>query len=251
MATDYTDFRPGDLIAPDIFTFFSTKIAELEDRVAKLESGNTLTPVRITGFNPAVQQNSGRNLTITGSGFAVPAEANTIMLNQTQIHNFTSPNSDTVLNFVIPSDFVPPSNNLVTITISNAQGSTSVLYRILPFVPVPGPDPVIQSVLPVNPAVLILVNAPIHIVGANFAPVGSDNQIFFDVVSGANTVTYPRPGNTLVFNNAQSSTTDIVVTLPDIAEINLGGPIGQRIVTLRLTVGAHPEQRFPFSARRS
>jgi hypothetical protein len=190
-------------------------------------------------------------LTIFGSNFAVPATANNIRIDGTQITSFTTPNSDTVLNFNIPNSFVPPPSELVTVTVTNSQGSTSVLYRILPFVPVSGPDPVIVNVLPQSPATVILVNNPIQIVGANFAPTGSDNKILFDFVAGANVVTYPLTGSQLVFDNAHSDANNIIVTLPDIREINIPGPAGQRNVTLRLTVGAHPEQRFPFPARRS
>jgi hypothetical protein len=251
MAAPFTNVNPGDVITSDLMNFILTKLQEYDSRIGKLESGTSAGQVHVTSFDPANQQNAGRNLTIFGAGFAVPAETNNITLNQVKITNFTSPNSDTVLNFIIPNDFIPPADNLVTVSIGNSQGSTSVLYKVLPFVAVPGPDPVIQGVAPVAPATAILVNAPIHITGANFAPTGSANQILFDIVLGPNTVTYPRPGNTLVFDDAHSGVNDIIVTLPDIVEINLPGPAGQRTVTLRLTVGAHPEQRFQFAARRS
>jgi len=251
MAALFTDVRPGDIISSNLMNFVLTKLQEFDSRIGKLESGTSAGQVRITSFDPPVQQNAGRNLTIFGSGFAVPADVNTVLLNQTRVTTFTSPNSDTVLNVVIPNAFVPPPDNLVTVSISNSQGNTSVLYKILPFVTVPGPPPVVQNVLPVSPATVVLVNQPIQIVGANFAATGSDNQILFEITVGSNTVTYPSASASLAFDNAHSDANNIVVTLPDITEISVPGALGQRMVTLRLTVGAHPEVRFPFPARRS
>lgn len=253
MSATYTSVRPGDPITSDLMNFVLAKLQEFDTRISKLEAGTSVSQVQITGFVPLVQQNAGRNLTIQGNNFATPATVNTVMLNNTQITSFTSPNTNTVLNFTIPASFVPPPDGNVMITVSNSNGNTSVLYNILPFVQVAGPDPVIQQVLPVSPAVLILVNNPIHVVGANFSPTSAGDQVSFDVTaSDGSTVTYPKAGTSLTFDvGGTSDASNIFVTLPDIAEISTPGPAGQTTVTLRLTVGAHPEQRFPFQARRS
>jgi hypothetical protein len=251
MTVSFTSVRPGDVISSDLMNYVLTKLAEFDARLSKLEAGSVSGNVQIASFDPPLQQNAGRPLTIYGSNFAVPASVNLVMLGNYQITSFTSPNSATVLNFTIPNDFVPPADGNVSVTISNSQGKTTALYKVLPFVQVTGPDPVIQNVLPIYPTTVILVKNPIHIVGANFAPTGSDNQIIFDVVTSLGVDHYPQAGSQLVFDNAHSDSNNIIVTLPDISEISTPGPAGQREVTLRLTVGAHPEQRFPFTARRS
>jgi hypothetical protein len=233
--------------------FVLTKLTEFDNRISKLETGSSAGQVQITGFDPPVQQNAGRNLSVMGSNFVTPATVNIVKLNDTQITSFTSPNNDKILNFVIPNSFVPPPDGNVTVSVSNSKGSTSVLYKVLPFVQVVGPDPVITQVLPVSPAVLILVNHPIHIVGGNFAPTSAGDHILFDVTaSDGSNVTYPKAGSSLTFDSGGTSDpNNIFVTLPDMAEINIPGPAGEMPVTLRLIVGAHPEQRFQLLARRS
>lgn len=258
MATTFTSVNPGDVISSDLMNFVLSKIQEYETRLEKLEAGGGSGQLTITSTNPPYQQNAGRTLSIVGKNFAVPPSSNTVTLGTYVVPaaNFQSPNSDTVLTFLIPQNFIPPANGLVTIGITNilTQGSTSVLYKVLPYVPVAGPVPAVSAMQFLAPDTQLFVAHPVRITGSNFAPTVTDNQITFQVLNSSGAVvTYPTAANPLVFNTGGTSdTNNIYLTLPDMAEVQNtpGLPPNPVTVTMVITVGAASSAPFAFSVFR-
>lgn len=232
--------NPGDLISSELMNFILGKIVEYENRLAGLESAaGPVSQVRIDRFEPEAQQNAGSDLSIFGSNFAVPASSNIVTLNDIQIVSFLPDSSQAVLKFRIPSTFQPPADGQVTVSVQNNSGRTSVLYRILSFIPPTVPTPVIDTVVSADPPNPIVVNGQIVINGSNFAANPMENEVTFTILANANEVRYPKTGQTII-DATRSTTTRITATLPDITEIQSpsGGVPGIGTVFARVKVGA-------------
>ncbi|MGH2460508.1 MAG: IPT/TIG domain-containing protein [Chloroflexota bacterium] len=239
MASLPTNVRPGDVISSDFINLLLSELVTIEQRLTALEAGGTTpgTNVTIASFDPPNQQNAGQILTITGTNFAFPPTDNQVTLDDAPVTAFRPDSTSTILKFIVPTTLnLPTAGRNVKVTIINAVGSTSALYRILPAVPVVGIPPIITNVAASDGGAFLRVGQPIIITGQNFAATPTDNILTFQVMTANGPVIYPKVGQTLQINTGQSSTTQIVVTIPDIAEITAGG--GTTPVTLQVGVGA-------------
>jgi hypothetical protein len=253
MAVTPPNVRPGDIISSDLVNYLLSRIGEFDDRISKLETGTqTSGQVEIDQFEPSVQQNVGQLLTIHGKNFAFPPTDNVVTLGNVAITAFEPDSTGSMLRFFIPRTVNVGSGSdgaNVKITITNNSGTTAALYRILPGVPVVGNPPQITDVQPVAGPGSIFVNTQIRIIGSNFAADPTQNQITFQIVTASGPVIYPKSGQALVLDVANSNTSAIIVTLPDMAEV-ASGPGGAKVVTVRVTVGAFPPASRNFTANR-
>jgi len=236
-----TEVRPGDVISSALFTDMITKLQELEDRIATLEgggNGGTTGAPRITATVPSAQQNVGLDLELIGDNFVVPASANQVNIDGVRATQFLAGSTSAALRFLIPRDVsVAAGGENVEIRVSNANGSHSILFRVLPEIAAP-PTPVIESVVNDDgSAPPLRINQMILINGANFADSPDENQITFRVTSAAGTVTYPLPGQDLEIDTGVSTTSQIRCRLPLIEEAPVFVPVP---VTLEIRVGASP-----------
>lgn len=233
-----TRVRPGDVISSDLFQAMLDKLAELEERVAELEGtgDDTAGAPRISSTIPATQQNVGRELELVGVNFAVPANTNQVTVGGRSVTQFLAGSTSTALRFLIPANVsVPPGGANVEIRVTNANGSHTILYRLLPEIAGP-PAPTIGSVMNDDgSAPPLRIGELILIVGANFAENPAENQITFRVTTAGGTVTYPRSGESIEIDTNASSSTRIRCRLPRIEEAPPFAPIP---VTLELRVGA-------------
>ena len=233
MPSPFDDVRPGDVISSSLMNFILDKLSEIDDRVTDLEQGGGSSgQLLITAFEPPNQLPVGQLLTVIGTNFVFPPEGNNVTVDGTPITSFQPDSTSTHLRFIVPNTIsAPPGGRNVTIRVSNANGSDQRLYRLLPEIPVSGNPPIILDVQPLSGG-LIQVNQPIIITGQNFAATPSENIITFQITTAAGVHIYDNPQ----INAAQSNTTQIVVTVPDITEIAVGSTAP---VTLRVGVGAH------------
>ncbi|MGA7730492.1 MAG: IPT/TIG domain-containing protein [Chloroflexia bacterium] len=238
MANSFTSVQPGDIISSDLMNYLLTKLGEIDQRVTTLEQGGgSVGQVTITSFEPPNQIASGQELTVHGTNFDFPPTNNTVTIDGTQLTSFRPGSTSTVLKFIVPTTLVIPSGGKnVTISVENSLGEFHALYRVLPAVQAPGDPPVIETVLPAA-GDFIFANQPIIITGQNFAANPEENIIRFRlIVGGGPEVVYPKPLQTIAINAANSNTTQIEATVPNITEV----PAGQsRNVTLEVGVGAH------------
>jgi len=239
MASLPSNVRPGDIISSDFINLILSELATIEQRLTALEAGGTLpgTNVTIASFDPPNQQSAGQILTITGTNFAFPPTDNRVTLDDAVVTAFRPDSTSTILKFIVPTSLnLPAEGRNVKLTIINSVGSTSALYRILPAVQVVGNPPSITNVVAADGGAFLRIGQPIIITGQNFAATPTDNIITFQVMTANGPVVYPKTGQSLQINTGQSSATQIVVTIPDIAEITAAG--GTTPVTLQVGVGA-------------
>jgi hypothetical protein len=239
MTTSVSDVKPGDLISSDLMNYVLGKLIEFDGRISTLEAGGTQAGrVVITSFDPPAQQAAGQILSVFGSNFAFPPSSNAVSVDDASVTDFRPDSTGSLLKFVVPTSLnVPAAGKNAKITITNSQGTSNALYRILPAVVVTGPPPVITSVAPADGSLFIKIGQPARITGQNFGANPTQDIITFQIETASGPVVYPKPGQTLQVNIAQSNTTQIVVTVPDIAEITQPGVT--TLVTLQVGVGAH------------
>jgi hypothetical protein len=239
MTTSVSDVKPGELISSDLMNYVLGKLIEFDGRISTLEAGGTKgSVVTINSFDPPNQVAAGQVLSVFGTNFAFPPSNNAVTLDDVSVTAFRPDSTGSLLKFVVPTSLnIPTGGKNVKITVTNTQGTTNVLYRILPAVPVTGPDPVITNVADASNNPFIRIGFPVRITGQNFAADPTQDIITFQITTASGTVVYPKPGQTLVIDKTNSNATQIVVTVPDIAEIqqsNVPTP-----VTLQVGVGAH------------
>ncbi|HEU5110515.1 MAG TPA: hypothetical protein VFT95_18395, partial [Micromonosporaceae bacterium] len=132
------------------------------------------------------------------------------------------------------------------VRVRNGPASAQRLYRFLPAVDTT-PPPFITGVHPpgLPNATPVEVGTACVVDGTNFAANPINNQISLQPLPGGQI--YPLPGNPLQIDVAQSGTTRIVFTLPDMGEV-VGPPL---TVRLQVVVPPNPtpgisEQLFAF-----
>jgi hypothetical protein len=251
MAIPYTEVRPGEIISSDLINYILDELEDLDERVAALETGGTpAEQVQITGFDPSNQVEAGQILSVLGKNFAFPPSSNAVTIDDTSVTSFRPDSTGSELKFVVPTSLVVPTGGKnFRITVSNSKGSDEKLYRILPAVAATGDPPVITNVAAADGGPFIFVEQDIRITGQNFADDPTENIITFTVTTGpGEEVVYPKSGETLNIDTGQSSTTEIVVTVPDIEEILSG--TGNNPVTLEVGVGAHVPDAEVIQVRR-
>jgi hypothetical protein len=250
MSDQFSSVRPGDVISSDLMNFLLAKLSEIDQRVATLETGGFSVPqVTITSFDPPIQISAGQELTVNGTNFEFPAQNNNVSIDATRITEFRPGSTSIRLKFIVPKTLsIPSGGKNVTVRVQNAAGEYSSLYKILPAVSAPGEPPAIDSVLPVVGS-LIFVNAAAIISGQHFADNPQENVIRFRLtVADGTEVIYPREGETIQIDAANSGSNQIELTIPDIDEI----PAGQsRNVNLEVGVGAHVPDVVTINIRRS
>ncbi len=227
---DYLEtIRPGEIISSDMMRYVVSKLQELEERIADLES-ETGPTVRITSFDPADEQHVGRTLTVVGTNFAMPPTLNEVLVGTVRISEFL-PSSTTMLRFRVP--FVSGTPRNLTITVRNSAGEDSRLYRVLSEVPVAGEPPVIEAVRRPDGGTTLRPGEPFVIQGSNFAADPAANVITIaSRIAGRENEVY---GVTDIDAEA-SSQAEIHALLPD--DIALHNPFFDPML-LSLTVGAH------------
>lgn len=248
MTNSMPDIRPGDVISSDLMKFILEKLSEIDGRVTTLESGGSaVTQVTIASFEPPTQIPAGQELTINGTNFAFPPSLNTVTIDGVAVSEFRPGSTSTRLRLIVPTTLsIPAGGRNVIVRVANTQGEFSALYRVMPAVAAPGNPPVIESILPAAGPNLNVNQAAI-ITGQNFANDPTQNIITFEISTTGVTTTYPQPGQSIEIDAANSSTTQISLTLPDIVEI----PSGQtRPVTVRVGVGAHVPASVSVAIRR-
>jgi hypothetical protein len=156
------------------------------------------------------------------------------------VANIRTDSTSARLRFLVPSNLNVPlgGRNYTVRVITPSRGSTQRAYRLLPALNVVGEPPVITSITRASDGSATLrIGEAARINGANFAAAPTDNTITFTIATVDPAVTYPRPGQPLVLDMQNSNTEQILVTVPDIAEIAAGT---QAPVTVEVRVGAHP-----------
>jgi len=243
MAILYNSVKPGEVITADVMNYLLDQLNLMDQRVTKLETGGSQVgqTTTILGFDPPNQIPAGRVLSIKGANFAFPPTDNAVTIDDTPISVFRQDSTGSELNFIVPTSITPPpSGKNVTITVRNkvTSQSFSALYRIMPVVQAPGNPPVITNVVPVDPnSPLIRIDQPLRITGQNFAATPAENLITFTVKSSTDQdVVYPKQGQTLTIDAIQTNTSQIVVKVPDMAEVPAG--VNMTPVTLKIGVGA-------------
>jgi hypothetical protein len=238
MAISVSNVRPGELISSDLINFVLGKLTEFDGRISTLEAGGTIGKVAITGFDPLNQVAAGQVLSVFGNNFAFPPANNAVTMDDIPVTAFRPDSTDSMLKFVVPTSLnTGTAGKNVTIAITNNQGRGNALYRILPAVPVTGPDPVITNVADAGNNPFIRIGFPVRITGQNFAADPTQDIITFQITTASGPVAYPKPGQALQIDATQSNTTQIVVTVPNIVEITQ--PSVPTPVTLQVGVGAH------------
>lgn len=237
MPPAFTSVSPGDVISSDLMNFILSKLSEVDQRVTSLEQGGTsVGQVTITNFVPPDQIAAGQEVVVLGTNFDFPPTNNTVTIDGAPITTFRPGSTTTSLRFIVPTTLsIPVGGKNVIVRVANTSGEYSALYRVLTAVTAPGNPPAIDTVAPVIGS-LLMVNAAAIISGQNFATTPTDNVITFRLNVSGTDVVYPLPGQTIQINAANSNTTQIEVTIPDITEI----PANQsRNVILSVGVGAH------------
>jgi hypothetical protein len=228
--------RPGAVISSDFFNQLIDRINELETRLGTVEQGGGGAATSIIDhFDPPVQVAVGQVLTLFGT-FDFPPSANLVSFDGVPITTFRAGSNNLQLLFLVPPVTVPPGGRNATIHIATTKGTDDKSYRVLPAVASNVPAPQIGTVVDVNSgATTLITGQAARITGLNFAANPTDNIIKLTVGSGLNKVVYPKQGQTIAINAAQTNATQIVFTVPVIAEI---GVLTSAPVVLEVGVGS-------------
>src|SRR3970282_262024 len=115
--------QPGDLITTDLANQILADIADLQVRVAYLESSDPSSGLVINAFDPAADVHVGDRLTIKGAGFSVPPERNIVLVGNTPVQFFNTVASDPYnLVFEVPDPKLPLIDP-ISISVTNDQGA--------------------------------------------------------------------------------------------------------------------------------
>lgn len=135
MAKLFEDVNPGDLIISNLMNRIMRQIEALDDRVAALETirpGDGAVVIdRLSGT-----MRLGDVLEVHGRNFEELVSLNTVRIDDTRILRFNPGSSTTRLVFNIPTQIqgVP---KVVTLTVTNRNGSASTTFTLLPAAQVP------------------------------------------------------------------------------------------------------------------
>lgn len=222
--------QPGEIISSTLMNFVLDKLDELESRLDAPSTGDIL----IERFDPSNGTRVGERMSIIGSNFVFPAEENVVEVHNALVTEFEAPSTSTILTFRVPGsiDIVNENGEDVVIRVSNeVHGSTQARYRLLPPLPGTGSPPAISEVLGVRNdgslSTILQTGEAALIRGSNFAEEPSANVIRFTL--GQNVF------SDVVIDEAASTTEEIRITVPIIAQI----PVGQqRPVVVEVTTAS-------------
>ncbi|MDD2897510.1 MAG: hypothetical protein PHI31_02235 [Desulfuromonadaceae bacterium] len=125
---------PGDLITADLMNRVLLAVADLQKRVAALETSSvTAKKMKITGLLPAGLRRVGDTLHIVGEGLNAPGGTN-VMIDSVQVAVSYGISADTELIVKIPNLTVG-SGRSVTVFVSNLNGTDTMDFDLLPGVP--------------------------------------------------------------------------------------------------------------------
>lgn len=238
MANLFGTVNSGDIISSDLFNQMLAKLNDLETRVSNLETGSTIAAGNIIDhFNPVAQQQVGQVLQIFGA-FDFPPAVNTVTVDGVAITSFRADSNNLHLSFVIPSTITIPSSGskTTTVQVQNSKGKDQRSYLLLAPVASTVPPPTISAAVDfTNNTTLLRTNQKARITGTNFAANPTDNIIQLIIQVGNSQVTYPKTSQPpFTVDATQTTTTQIVVTMPTIDEIGVGTSVP---ATLQVGVG--------------
>jgi hypothetical protein len=132
--------RPGDLIRAETFNAILLRLAELVDRVDRIEeqlgSGDGPRIVRITPDQPHV----GDEMRIIGSNFDFTIGAFGVSFDGVSVSSFKPGSAENVLIFDVPNIPVPEGGRAVVLRVVNRTTSTTRTIFVLPRIGQPQPD---------------------------------------------------------------------------------------------------------------
>lgn len=250
MATVFPRVRPGDLITAQQFNLLLDALEALASRVEKLEAEEP-TAVRIDAFEPAGQQEVGRNVTIRGANFMVPMYdpvlgtlRNIIRINEAPIpvesYVFTSTGtSSSSLTFRVPDTVLSgggASGAPFAVSVENENGRASLNYIFVRSTATQ-PSPTISQVRGPGSGTNLIIGQPVTVRGTNFA--GNQTRIELLYVDGTTEVVYPSATGELPIVVTGSST-ELSFIFPDTRpRINVS--LTGREVSVRVSVTGAPQ----------
>ncbi|MBW8809263.1 MAG: hypothetical protein JF591_10620, partial [Lysobacter sp.] len=144
MAAIQDKVRPGDVISSDLLN----RIIGLLNEHDTLLAGSGPSGNLITGFDPASEQNVGKNLIVLGD-FDFPIGSNNLSIDGIPIApaSFLLGSSASQLVFNIPiSIVVPPSGSKsVVVRVVNSKGTGERNFLLKPQIAAP-PDPTVSAI---------------------------------------------------------------------------------------------------------
>jgi IPT/TIG domain len=156
--------NPGDLVKSQHWNAMIDLLDNLTLRVTALEGStgaSSVTIISVTSNTSPIR--IGSRITVTGTGFAVPAQLNNVTIGSTTINPnaFTFASDGTHLIFDVPPvSGIAPGGTLATITVTNGNGSGSGQFMLHPLQAVPtGNIQVFYSSAPIMPALEPLITA--------------------------------------------------------------------------------------------
>src|SRR4030095_619898 len=233
MANLFESVRPGDVITSDLMNLILAKLQDIDDRVTTLETvGPGADQSLIESFDPPAQQEVGKVLTIFGK-FDFPLATNIVTVDGVPVSGFRPGSNNLQLIILVPAITIPAIGvKSVKIRVTNIEGQDERGYLVFKAGQSTVPNPDIQTIVNLEDTIgdLSTLQAlkKAKITGTNFAANPLDNIIKFKVSIGSNTITYPRQGDPPLIidtNPAQTNTTQIVVTVPDIQGIGINNPV--------------------------
>jgi hypothetical protein len=240
--------NPGDLIKSQQWNAIVDALNDLTLRVTALESSTGAKTVSIISVKSDTSPiRIGSRVTVTGTGFAVPAALNNVTIGTTTINpaSFTFASDATHLIFDVPPiPGLSPGGTLVTITVTNGNGSGSGQFMLSPLQAVPtGNIQVFYSSAPVMPALEPLITAHRSYVFTYTIRTSVDLTATYSVVPSLlgqpwaadlleDTSDVPRPSLNISINGGMNVDTvvRILVTVPP-------GTAASEVGTLVLNVG--------------
>jgi hypothetical protein len=242
--------RPGEVISAARWNEMLDQLNNLNNRLAALETGTSSGSGQIiTGFNPPSQIELGKELTISGK-FDFPPAINSVSIDGIPILTFRAGSNDSQLLFLVPTGITIPASGSKSakIRVSNSKGVDEKSYLLLKATPSSVPNPQITTAINLqdtlgDPTILQTLKKA-RITGTNFAANPAENIIKFKIQTAAGTIVYPLSGQTIAIDVAQTNTTKIELTVPDITQIAPGSTAS---VILEVGVGTAVPDSKPFT----
>lgn len=241
MADAIQPVQPGQVISSALINQIIAKLQELEQAITTGGGGGqTGGQVVISNFDPLGQQHIGQILTIFGTNLPFPPTGNSVTLNGTPVPfaNFQFDSTSSKLRFIVPDVPGVTGPMQVVVMVSGQAGQQQSSYTLLPRLPNTGPPPVMTSAtdLTTNTVDVLGILHTARISGSNFAANPAQNVVTFSLQPAVGPpVVYPKSGQSIAIDAANSDTSKIQLTVPDITEITQG--MGVVPVTLQITVG--------------
>ncbi|QWF19485.1 hypothetical protein [Lysobacter capsici] len=222
MAAIQDKVRPGDVISSDLLN----RIIGLLNEHDTLLAGSGPSGNLITGFDPASEQNVGKNLIVLGD-FDFPIGSNNLSIDGIPIApaSFLLGSSASQLVFNIPiSIVVPPSGSKsVVVRVVNSKGTGERNFLLKPQIAAP-PDPTVSAITDHGTNTTPLRSGQnARIVGRNFASPATSNRVRLIFNVGQTQVAFPaNAGESLVIDPVASvilpasQDSTLVVMLPPI-----------------------------------